>query len=247
MGAGIAEAIEIEVGGTPMPARLYRPDGPGPHPGIILLGSEYGAMSGPQNAASSLSRRGFAVLIPELFFRERNRVLPFEASSLAAGRIMRLSSLSNSADESAKDSHVLGQLSEIADFMCRDSRVNPGGVALIGVRLGARFALMLASRKPELVSACIANQPIFPLAALKYADGLQAPLRLIFAEKDEMVNLDLIDRIRAQLDHLGKNFELTIVPGVDGNYMIPDSPSYDSELFQRGQQANLEWLEATLL
>lgn len=240
------EATEIEIEGARMPARLYLPNRPGPHPGVLGLVSESGSMTGPQGMAEQLAARGFAVLLPQFYFRERDHVLPFEESSLAAGRIMRLVALSDSADERVKDERTLDQLSAIVEFMQRDPRVSPRGIALVGLRLGARFALMLASRKPQLISACVAAQPVYPLAALKDAAGLKAPLRLIFAEGDESVSSDVIDRVRAQLDYLGKDYTLRVVPGVDGYVMIADSPSFNPEVVRHTFNADVEWLEKVL-
>ena len=88
------EGVEIDVGaGAAMPANLYLPTEPGRHVGVLALPSEYGASPGTAQVASYFAHKGFATLVPDLYFRDRQRVLPADAETRASGRIMRSAAL----------------------------------------------------------------------------------------------------------------------------------------------------------
>ena len=140
-----------------------------------------------------------------------------------------------------KDERMVRQLTTIAEWFVREPRLKGGTFSNFGTRLGGRLAFLLAARKPELVSACVALHPLSLVSALDFASGLKAPLRLIYAGSDDSVSKDAIDRIRAQLDHLGKEYVLEILPDATRDFMLP-TEAFDAEQSEQTFAATLEWL-----
>ena len=66
----VREKVELEVAdGTRMTAYAVRPEGPGPHAGMIVLQEAFGVNSHIRNVADRLAQAGFAAVAPELFHR----------------------------------------------------------------------------------------------------------------------------------------------------------------------------------
>lgn len=212
----------------------------------MIVVSEFGINPGPIHAAELYASKGFVAIVPEIFFRDRQRVLSVEAQSIAAGRVMRLAALSNSADEIVKDERMVEQLAAVAEHLVRDPRVIGRRISVLGGRLGARIAFGFAARKPEWTAACVGMHPIFPASILDYVSSLESPVRLVFVESDPTLTPDAIDRLRAELDYQKKDYGLELLSGAEGTFMISDSPGFDSELTDRCLVNDMRWLRSKL-
>ena len=81
------DQVDVDVGrGEEIPARIFAPATPGSYHGAMIVVSEFGINPGPIHAAELYASKGFVAIVPEIFFRDRQRVLSVEAQSIAAGR-----------------------------------------------------------------------------------------------------------------------------------------------------------------
>jgi len=72
--ASAAEQVEIPLGDSTLPGVLYRPEGPGPFPGVVALHGCFGLVNATGKVArgmadwgEQLAAAGFAVLFPDSF------------------------------------------------------------------------------------------------------------------------------------------------------------------------------------
>jgi carboxymethylenebutenolidase len=66
----IREKVAVSVNdGTSMDINVARPQGPGPHPGVIVLQEAFGVNSHIRDVTERFARQGFVAAAPELFHR----------------------------------------------------------------------------------------------------------------------------------------------------------------------------------
>jgi carboxymethylenebutenolidase len=61
------EVRRISVGARPIDVEIYRPDGPGPWPGVVLLHEMFGVTSNVRADARDLARHGYLTWAPNLY------------------------------------------------------------------------------------------------------------------------------------------------------------------------------------
>ena len=91
-----------------MPAMLYRPNQSGLAPGILVLMEAYGLNDQILSTSERLADAGYAVLAPDLYYRQADRVIPFEARDRAVDMLMRTIALGSAPEERTKDERVVG-------------------------------------------------------------------------------------------------------------------------------------------
>ena len=64
-----SEWVDIEVGGRQIEAYVASPDGPGPHPGVVVAMHVFGVDRFVQGKCDELAEAGYAAIAPYLFHR----------------------------------------------------------------------------------------------------------------------------------------------------------------------------------
>ena len=64
------QTIGLDHQGTPLAAELYTPDGPGPHPGILVMHNALGLGAQVREVAAKLAGLGYAALATDMFGAE---------------------------------------------------------------------------------------------------------------------------------------------------------------------------------
>ena len=62
-----ATSLELRLDGQAVPARLALPDGPGPHPGVLVIHELWGLTADIERICERLATAGFAALAGELY------------------------------------------------------------------------------------------------------------------------------------------------------------------------------------
>ncbi len=129
-----AETLSVDVEGGTMPARLVLPPA-GRGPGIVLLQEVFGVTGYVRSRAGDLAAQGYAVLVPEVYWRQGSPVLGEGMAGLgeavaAAGRV----EWPEAVADVAAALEVLRARPEVQ-----------GGVALVGFCFGGGLAFSAAA------------------------------------------------------------------------------------------------------
>lgn len=185
---------------------------------VILLHERYGLVQHPRELAQRFAEAGHPCLAPNLYFREANQ------AGLARGEARA----ATSDPEVCKDLDVaMGQISESLGW-------RPPRFGVIGVCATGRYPLVIAAQRPDVVA------PVVVYGGLdtrqwevtgEQPEGLealigrsQAPVLGIFGERDHLISLDHVRRLRAALDESKRSYHVKVFPDCPHGWLNDTMP-----------------------
>ena len=187
-------------------AYLAQP-GTTPAPGVLVLHAWWGFTPYIEAVCDRLAQAGFVALAPDLY--------EGDTTDTIAGA------------EALRGQHPNDRLGEIANDALSTLRASPavtGPVAAIGFSLGAAWAAVLATERPEDVRA-----------AVVFYGAYQGH----FGEQDDMEPLDGVREMESEIRAAGREVTFYTYPEAQHWFMEPNRPEY------RPADAELAW-ERTL-
>lgn len=223
----VERMVEVRAEGGAMPVFVAAPREGGPYGAIIVVMEAFGLNGHIKGVASRLAREGYITAAPDLYYRQPNAVAGYDQLPDA---IRMMTSL--------WDSKILNDIDAVVSFLQKQPNVSPDRIGMTGFCMGGRITFLTACNNTSIKAAVafygggIASvmQPSdrTPIAPLDYADKLQAPILLLFGEKDAFIPREQVDKITARLADLDKTAETVVYPGTDHGFFCDERPSYDA-------------------
>jgi carboxymethylenebutenolidase len=171
------EYVDLTTDDGAMRAFVARPDGPGPHPGLLVFQEALGVNAQIRGVAERWAREGYVAIAPELF----HRVAPgFEESVLDMGVLMPLikSITTEGLAADARAAH--------AWLAARDD-VDASRIAAVGFCMGGRAAYVANSELPLAASISYYGGGI-AAALLDRAARLHGPQLFFWGGRDTNIS-----------------------------------------------------------
>lgn len=223
------------------PVKLATPDGSdssGAWPGVIMYPDAGGARQAFTDMAEKLASYGYAVLVPDVYYRDADWA-PFDMTTVFADQ-----------DERKR---LFGMISKVTpDIMASDaavffdylqSRPEVSGTAFgtTGYCMGGRTSLIVAGRVPERVAAAMsfhggglaADDPGSPHLL---ADQISATVYVGGAENDASFTPEQAETLDNALTAAGVEHTIEFYAAAHG-FAVPDNGPYDPEAAQRHRNA----------
>jgi carboxymethylenebutenolidase len=226
----IEETVEIGMSAATADGVFYRPKGDGRWPGVIYYTDIGGIRAAFQEMARRLAEKGYAVLMPNVFYRTGKPPLfdfPFKMGEERS--MKRLADLSTPLAQQAMSSDA----SDYVDFLARQASVRSDRMGVVGHCFTGKMALYTAVWRPDKIAAAASfhggglatDAPDSPHRVL----GLPIPARLYFghATNDESMPAEAIERLNAALKAWGSKYESEVYEGAYHGWTVPDSPAYN--------------------
>jgi len=132
---------------------LVVPEGPGPHPGVLIFMDAFGLRPRLEEMADRIAERGYAVLVPNLFYR--------------GGRapLIDLSGINDAERRGTLFEHLVPMIRGLSaelvandtvaylDFLAAQDGVDPGPVVIVGYCMGGMNALRAIEALPDRIKA----------------------------------------------------------------------------------------------
>lgn len=227
------------------------PDGGGPHPGVLFYMDAFGLRPHLQAMADRLAGHGYAVLVPNVFYRAgRTPVfdLPEFIDPQARPEIFeRIGPVMQALTPELAMRDAEAYLRFLADS--DDSGDGPVGTT--GYCMGAVLALRTAAAFPDRIAAAAG----FHGGGLATeaddsphlgADRITAELYFGHADNDHALPPEQIDRLNAALTDAGVRFRAEVYEGAAHGYTQADTASYDEAAAGRHWRNLLELFGRTL-
>lgn len=224
----------IDVDGEPADAYLALPDGPGPHPGVVVAMHVFGIDRFVQEKCGELAAAGYAALAPYLFHRSgvSNAQLTAYAFEDPARREAAMP-----LKDALRDSELIADMGAGLNALRALPDVS-GPFGVTGFCVGGRIAYMMAVRTREF-TACADFYGVD--VDLPWGDGepdplsltanLNCPLAGFFGDLDANPTPADVDKLEAALREHGKPFEFHRYPNAQHAFNDPYNPvRYDPEV-----------------
>ena len=185
----------------------------GTGPGLVLWQEIFGVNEHIRAVAEQYALDGFVVLAPDTFWRQAPRV------ELGYAGDERTRAISLMQGYGAAD--ALADISAAVSTLRARTEVS-GGVGTFGYCMGGRLAYLAAATAG--VDAAVAFYGGGIQGQLERAAAITCPVQFHYAEHDDNIPLDAVERVRAAM--AGKDAELHIYPGAHHGFNCWARDSY---------------------
>jgi carboxymethylenebutenolidase len=225
----MGEMIEFPSNGSRDRGYLAMPSG-GQGPGVVVIQEWWGLVPHILDVCDRFAAAGFVALAPDLYGGKATTE-PDEAGKQMMAMKM---------DQAGKD--MSGAVDEVLRRSGRDQ------VGVVGFCMGGGLALVLATKRPDAVAACVPFYGIIPWPdAQPDYSAMRAAVLGHFAEKDSFFTPDAAAKLETQLKGLGVDVRFHIYPGADHAFFNDTRPEvHDPEASATAWQRTLDFLHAHL-
>lgn len=229
------------------PVRLFTPDGPGPWPGVIMYPDAGGVRDTFDDMAAKLAGFGYAVLLPDVYYRSGDWA-PFEMASVFGDEKERRRLFSMiggiTPDKMAADAGAF------FDYLAARPEVTGERFGVCGYCMGGRTSLVVAGRVPDRVAAAasfhggglVTDTDDSPHLL---ADRMTATVYVGGAENDQSFTADDAEQLDKALTAAGVAHTIEWYSAGHG-FAVPDNGPYDPAAAERHWTAMTEVFAAAL-
>ena len=227
---------------------VYRPADGRTVPGVIYLTDIGGIRESTRGMAARLASEGYAVLLPNVFYRTgQPPVIEYPIRSRDERTMTRLAELRDPLTPEAIDRDA----SAYVDVLRQLPFVASGPMAAVGFCFTGAVALRAAATRPDAIAAAASfhggglftDAPTSPHLVLPRTHA-----RLYFAHaiEDRTMPAEAIARLEGALSTWGGQFESETYDGAHHAWTVPDSPVYNVPQAERAFAKLLTLLRETL-
>lgn len=219
--ADVANTTYTDADGRELLGYLAEPEGPGPHPAVLLLHEWWGLNEGITVLADALAAEGYVVFAPDAY---RGRV----TEQIPRALYLRLAT---------PEEQVKADLDSALAHLVSLPNVDVERVAGMGFCFGGGHSLMLGLRHPENIALTILyyGDVITETDLLEPLVNSQGVLG-IFGEEDQQISVEDVLEFESALNTLDIPNEITIYPGVGHAFITEenfDQPGAAGEAWQQ--------------
>jgi carboxymethylenebutenolidase len=227
----MGELVEFPSNGHTCSGYLAVPES-GTGPGLVVIQEWWGLVPHIKEVVDRFAAVGFVALAPDLFHGETTTE-PDEAGKLMMALNM---------GEAAKD------MSGAVDYLLGLDAVSSAKLGVTGFCMGGGLALMLATQRPDAISACVPYYGLIPWPdAEPDWSKLNAAVLGHFAENDSFFGPTQVRHLEDQLHAEGKECDLIIHPGVEHAFFNDHRPEvHDPKTSKRTFDQSVEFLRANI-
>ncbi|GGQ51875.1 dienelactone hydrolase family protein [Streptomyces asoensis] len=244
-------AVEITTEDGVADAYLARPGDGAPRPGVLLYQDAFGLRPHLRAMADRLAGAGYAVLVPNLFYRQGRAPLmelPEFIDPAARPEIFETLYpfiLALTPELIVRDSAAYLR------FMRESPLVADGPFGVTGYCMGARLTLPTAAAHPDLIAAVagfhgsrlVTDAPDSPHLA---AGRIRAEVYFGHADNDHGLPPEQIERFEEALTAAGVRHTCEVYAGSEHGFTQADTSAYDEKGAERHWAALLDLLGRTL-
>lgn len=242
----ITDSIAMPDGTCPI--TFATPEGPGPWPGIVMYPDAGGARPVFREMATRLAALGYAVLVPDVYYRSGDWA-PFDMAGVFGdkGERNRLFAMMKAITPEV----MAADAGAYFDYLTARSEVSGQRFGTTGYCMGGRTSLMVAGRVPNRVAAAmsfhggglVSDDPESPHLL---APAITAAVYIGAAENDASYTPEQSEILNAALTEAGVEHTIEWYSAEHG-FAVPDNGPYDEAAAQRHWEAMADFFAAMLV
>jgi carboxymethylenebutenolidase len=195
-----AQTLEMPTeDGAGLRGELFLPDGPGPHPGVVVLHESFGLNDDIRRIATRFAQEGYAALAPDLY-SHGNRIV-------CLSRVL-VDMVSGGVAREVSDIH------DARAALAAREEVDAERIAVAGFCQGGGFAL-IAGARPGFAAAAV-NYGMVP-SDRSALDGI-CPVVGSYGARDKVAGRNMAERLERHLDALGVPKDIKVYEGAGHSF-----------------------------
>lgn len=194
-------SVTVEVANGPsLTAELHVPDGPGPHPGVVILHELFGLNDDIRRIARRFADNGYAAICPDLYSQgNRASCLTAILSAMARNRYDRR----------------MAPIAAARDALAAHEAVDAERIGIAGFCQGGGFAVVAATNPGFKASAVFYGE--VPEDQERLAGA--CPVIASYGGRDKVMGAKTVQRLEDHLQALGVTHEIKVYPDAGHSFM----------------------------
>ncbi|HEX5483747.1 MAG TPA: dienelactone hydrolase family protein [Terriglobia bacterium] len=243
----IEKAVEVRTRDGAADGFLIQPEIEGRWPGVLYLTDIGGIRDANRGMASRLADEGYAVLLPNIFYRNGKPPIfnfPFKIGDERF--VKRMNEIRGPLTPEAMDRDV----SAYVDFVAKQPSVSGQAFGAVGFCFSGQMALRVAAVRPDQIAAAASfhggglytDAPASPHTLLP---RVKARLYFGHAIEDRSMPQEAIEKLDRALAAWGGQHESEVYQARHG-WTVPDNPAYNEPQAERAYKKLTDLLNSTL-
>ena len=241
------QKLEIPVDGQTVEALFFRPDDVGTFPGVVFYTDIWGIRPANIAMAKRLAEKGFAVLVPNVFFRYSKITSDGFEPEDDSEKMPTLHKLFATETRT----QMMSDGKAYVDFLLKQEGVTAGKVGAVGYCFTGQMAILTAAAAPAQVAAAASFHGGFlvvddALSVHKQLAPIKARLYFGHAVDDNTATPEQVATLEAALRDWHGAFESEFYAGAEHGWTVPGRDVYNELQAERAFEKLVELFEATL-
>jgi|SRR5579864_4654267 len=231
----IERELQIATAGGRPDATFLRPDGPGSWAGVLFFTDIGGIRDAYRQSARRLAGEGYAVLMPNVFYRTgKPPMFDFKPNFAEEKTLRRLGEISGPLTPEAMERDA----STYVDFLAAQDGVRKGPMGVVGYCFTGAMAVRTAAARPDKIAAAASfhggglytDKPTSPHLVLP---RVTAQLYFGHAVEDRSMPQEAIHKLGEALNRWGGQYENDVYEGARHGWTTLDAPVYNQPQAER--------------
>jgi carboxymethylenebutenolidase len=211
--------VQLNTSDGKMEAYVAQPKDGGTYPGIVVIQEAFGVNSHIKKVTERIAAEGYVAIAPDIFLREAERIIPYSEMPKAIATMQRVVDSKAMEDVGAAIAHLKSQ-----------SNVKSGSIGVIGFCMGGRLTYLAAAHHNKDVKCAVpfygGGIPMGNPSPLSRTGEIKCPMYLFFGAKDQLIPLDQVNQIKAELTAKKVPFQMEIYPEPGHGFFCDDRGGY---------------------
>ena len=218
--------VDVRTPDGEMETFVVHPEGAGPFPVVVLYMDAPGIREELRGFARRIAERGYYCMLPDLYYRrgrirlEATRPMTDEVRREMFGHMQSLTHAGVMSDTGA----LLGSLEG-------ESAASPGAKGCIGYCMSGQYIMSAAGTFPDHFHALISCYGVGIVtdqddSPHRLASRVRGEIFFAFAERDEYVPDEVIEKLRASLEEHAVAHRIHVYPETEHGFCFPERPAY---------------------
>jgi carboxymethylenebutenolidase len=227
--------ISIDTRDGTCPSYVYRPDGKGPWPGVLVFMDGLGIRPAMLEVGERLAAGGYFVLLPDLYYRS-GPYAPMDPKTVFTDPEQR-KVLMEKFMSLATPANVMSDTKAFLDYLATQRDVKKGGIGTTGYCMGGLMSLTAAGTYPDRIAAAASYHggrlaTDAPDSPHRLAPTMKARVYIAGAIEDQSFPDDMKARLERALTDAGVDHTVETYPAKHG-WVLRNTPVYDAAAAER--------------
>lgn len=214
-----SSTVQLNTSDGQMEAYVAQPKGGGPYPGVVVIQEAFGVNAHIKKVTERIAAEGYVAIAPDIFHREAERIIPYSEMPKAIATLQRVVDSKAMEDVGAAIAHLKSQ-----------SNVKSASLGVIGYCMGGRLTYLTAAHHKNDIKCAVpyygGGIPMGNPSPLSRTGEIRCPMYLFFGAKDQLIPMDHVNQIKAELTAKNVRFQMQVYPDAGHGFFCDDRGSY---------------------
>lgn len=214
-----SSTVQLNTPDGKMDSYVAQPKAGGSYPGIVVIQEAFGVNSHIKKVTERIAAEGYVAIAPDIFHRETERIIPYSEMPKAIATLQRV-----------VDNKAMGDVGAAIAHLKAQSNVKAGSLGVIGYCMGGRLTYLTAAHHASDIKAAVpyygGGIPMGNPSPLSRTGEIKSPMYLFFGGKDQLIPMDHVNQIKAELTAKKIAFQMDVYPDAGHGFFCDERGSY---------------------